>query len=121
MIFARKMREIADIAKARKDGELRTALWSVYCDIESEIEEKIKAAAENGLYNISTGDLYDKIKPYEIEQRLIADGYNSTDIAHRLVDMVAKQFRECGFNVEIGRPTDNDCYCVYITWDKGSQ
>lgn len=66
--------------------------------------------------------MYDKLKLGGVGQQLVEeDGYSLTDITHRLADMVAERFRECGFNVELGKPTDNDCYCVYITWDKEPQ
>ena len=120
MIFARKMKEIADVANEKKDKQLEESLRNVCCDIIVETERKIESAAAGGWYGASTCDLYDRLK-LGVGQQLVEDGYSLTDIAHRLADMVAKRFRECGFNTEIGRPTDNDCYCVYITWDKEPQ
>lgn len=121
MIFARKMKEIADVANEKKDKQLQEALRNVCSDIIAETEKKIESAAADGWYGASTCDLYDRLKTLGIGQRLVDDGYSSSDIASRLACMVAERFIECGFNVEKGKPTDNDCYCVYITWDKEPQ
>lgn len=122
MIFARKMKEIADVANEKKDKRLQDALRNVCYDIIVETEKKIESAAAGGGYSTSTCDLYDRLKTSEIGQQLAGEyGCNLTDIASRLACMVAERFIECGFNVEKGKPTDNDCYCVYITWNKEPQ
>ena len=120
MIFARKMKEIADVANEKKDKQLEESLRNVCCDIIVETEREIESAAADGWYGISTCDLYNKLK-LGVGQQLVENGYSLTDVAHRLADMVAKRFRECGFDVEMGEPTDNDCYCVYIIWGKESR
>ena len=122
MIFARKMKEIADVANEKKDKRLRESLRNVCSDIIAETEKKIESAAADGWYGTSTCDLYDRLKTLGIGRLLVDEyGYSSSDIASRLACMVAEKFIECGFNVEKGKPTDNDCYCVYITWDKEPQ
>ena len=121
MIFARNMKEIANLANERKRKGLEAALQGIYLDLASEVEEKIKTAAENGLYNASTGDLYNKIKP-EVRQRLIKDGYNLDEAVLQLACMIQKRFFECEFDVKTDNPTlNNNCYCVYIAWDKEPQ
>ena len=120
MILAKKIKEIADVVNKRKNRELRTALLGVYSDLVSGIEEKIKIAAENGLYNISmpASDLYYKINP-ALEQHLVADGYRLKEIIFRLACMIQERFLGCGFDVKIiGEPTNNDCYHIYIAWGK---
>lgn len=122
MIFARKMKEIADVANEKKNKQLQDALRHVCYDIIVETEKKIESAAAGGGYSTSTCDLYDRLKTSEIGQQLAGEyGCNLTDAASLLAHTVAESFIECGFNVERGRPTDNDCYRVYITWDKEPQ
>lgn len=50
MIFARKMKEIADVANEKKDKQLQDALRNVCCDIIVETEKKIESAAAGGWY-----------------------------------------------------------------------
>ena len=112
MIFAKNMKENADIANEKKQKHLDEVLWNVYYNIIVETEKLIEEASNRGKYSVKTPDLQEKLD-LGVGRRLVDDGYSSFDVKNHLANMIVKQLQTQGFSCEV---CDHPDCCLLVEW-----